>query len=338
MRLQEVATLEGHTDRVWQVSWSPDGNCLASCGGDRSIRIWSKGKDERWECRAELTDQHKRTIRSVAWSPNGLYLAATSFDATCSIWSRSSVTTTQDFECTATLEGHENEVKAVSWSMSGEYIATCSRDKTVWIWEGADECDYECASVINKHSQDVKSVKWNPVKEELASCGYDNTINMYKEDDDDWVCYSTLNGHTSTVWSMSFDAGGERLVSAGDDNVLRIWQCYQPGNQHGIQTTGNDPTWKNVCTVSGHHQRTIYDVDWCHKSDLIVTASGDNSIRIFQENKESICDDGPTFDLAMCHEQAHSQDVNSVSWNPADEHLLASCSDDFTVKLWTLVT
>ena len=40
--LRPLAVLEGHTDRVWCVSWSPLGKYLATCGGDKQIRIWSK--------------------------------------------------------------------------------------------------------------------------------------------------------------------------------------------------------------------------------------------------------------------------------------------------------
>lgn len=34
-RLQETAVLEGHTERVWCVAWSPDGRLLASCSSDK---------------------------------------------------------------------------------------------------------------------------------------------------------------------------------------------------------------------------------------------------------------------------------------------------------------
>ena len=40
--LSEVCSLEGHEDIVWNVSWSPGGNLLASCGSDKVVRIWGR--------------------------------------------------------------------------------------------------------------------------------------------------------------------------------------------------------------------------------------------------------------------------------------------------------
>ena len=41
-QLEQVATLSGHQERVWHAAWNPQGTLLASCGGDKVIRIWGK--------------------------------------------------------------------------------------------------------------------------------------------------------------------------------------------------------------------------------------------------------------------------------------------------------
>jgi hypothetical protein len=42
--LDEVACLRGHTDRAWHVSWHPTLDILASCSGDRTVRLWAPGR------------------------------------------------------------------------------------------------------------------------------------------------------------------------------------------------------------------------------------------------------------------------------------------------------
>lgn len=126
----------GHQDRVWQAVWHPSKTILATCSGDKTVRLWAPASHSdlsSWQCIHTLEHGHKRTIRSLAWSPSGNEIATASFDATTGIWEYDS--RENDWECVATLEGHENEVKSVAWS-AGQLLATCSRDKTVWIWEG----------------------------------------------------------------------------------------------------------------------------------------------------------------------------------------------------------
>ncbi|KAJ3622007.1 hypothetical protein MTP99_002542 [Tenebrio molitor] len=271
-KLENLQTLSKHVGRVWNVSWHPKGQTFASCGEDKTIRIWSRenNSDLKWLNKVILTDGHKRTIREVSWSACGNYLASASFDTTTCIWDKKS----GEFECNATLEGHENEVKSVA-----------CRDKSVWIWEIADEDEYDCAAVLNAHTQDVKKVVWHPTEDILASSSYDNTIKLFKEDptDSDWICFPTFLGTTSTVWSLSWDKEGKRLVSCSDDNTLKVWKQYLPGNGgrccHSRRTRIVEMCLHSVRATN----RTIYDVSWSHLTDLIATSCGDDAIRIFRE-------------------------------------------------------
>lgn len=56
LELVEVQKLQGHTARVWNVAWNPaaDG-VLASCSGDKTVRIWGQTSLSRsWTCKVLL--------------------------------------------------------------------------------------------------------------------------------------------------------------------------------------------------------------------------------------------------------------------------------------------
>ena len=80
----------------------------------------------------------------------------------------------------------------------------------------------------------------------------------------------------------------------------------------------------------------LHCFDRCHLTGLLATACGDDCIRIFREESDSDPNQ-PSFTLVTTVTKAHSNDVNSVSWNRAVAGLLASGSDDGTVKLWKFV-
>ncbi|RLN85787.1 hypothetical protein BBJ28_00016607 [Nothophytophthora sp. Chile5] len=354
LQLEEVAALEGHRERAWHVSWRFDGKLLASCSGDRTIRLWAaKDQSDKWECVGILEDAQGRTIRACEWcvSPDGRYLASVSFDATTVVWEKQG----QSYEVISSLEGHESEVKSVAWSPSGAYLATCSRDKSVWIWEADADTDFECISVLHGHTQDVKFVTWHPTEDLLLSASYDDTIRVWAENDDDWYCKETLTvaatgkehlsdallcdfvGHTSTVWGLAMNPNGNQMASVSDDTNLVIWQ-HHPGSMV-VNADGSSKEWTQAVTLAGCHERTIFSVDWSKHGAFLVTGAADNAIRVFQGHPA----DMPTsFDQVVQQKQAHASDINCVRWSPqlVDDGsgkktlLLASAADDAFVRIW----
>ena len=119
-----VANLRGHRRKVLSVSWSPDGDRIATRSEDATARIWDASTGTSLFTLAG----HDGDVDSLAWSPDGERLITGSTDTTVRVWNVTSG------ECVATLEGHERGVSFVSWSPDGRRIVS-SASGTLAIWD-----------------------------------------------------------------------------------------------------------------------------------------------------------------------------------------------------------
>jgi WD40 repeat protein len=75
--------LEGHTNWVTSVGFSPDGTHIVSGSYDKTIRIWDVRTGE--EVMKPL-EGHTGSVASVGFSPDGTHIMSGSYDMTIRIW------------------------------------------------------------------------------------------------------------------------------------------------------------------------------------------------------------------------------------------------------------
>jgi WD40 repeat protein len=110
-------------------------------------------------------------------------------------------------------------------------------------------------------------------------------------------------------------------ASCSDDLTVRIWRDLDSAQQH---------KYSNVCTLTGHHTRTIFSVDFS-PSGYLASGGGDDAIVIYRPSQSSP-ELPSTYEFAFRLDRAHQSDINCVAWSA--DNTLATVSDDQTVKVW----
>ncbi len=81
---QRLLSLNGHTDSVWGVRWSPDGKQLASSANDGTVKIWDGVTGKKLKTLFGHDNNHY--VSGVTWSPDGEHLTAGGWDRTVRVW------------------------------------------------------------------------------------------------------------------------------------------------------------------------------------------------------------------------------------------------------------
>ena len=66
-----LRVLEGHTNFVEGVAFSPNFKVLVSVSADRTLRVWDANPEGDWHCLRTLRTGHRDRVRCVAFSPAG---------------------------------------------------------------------------------------------------------------------------------------------------------------------------------------------------------------------------------------------------------------------------
>lgn len=192
---------------VYGVSWSLDGQTLASCGRDANICLWDTNT---WQLRHVLRE-NSGAVFSVSWSPDGRTLAAVSYDNEVRLWDA------ETRQVRSRLVGHSNP--SVAWSPDGQTLASAGDDKTIRLWDA--ETGRFRRTLVNNSS--IFSVSWSPDGQTLAVGNFDGNVLLWNAETRQPKII--LEGHTNAIKHLAFSFDGSLLASKSYDGTVRLWRC-----------------------------------------------------------------------------------------------------------------
>jgi len=362
---KRIQLLEGHSNTIYSLDFSPDGQFLATASADKTIRIWRVSDGT---CIKTLKNQAE--FGCVSFSPDGKLIASGSWDYTVRLWN------VKTGQCISSMKAPSHEelagIYSVSFSPDGKTIAAAYSDDLgigmVRIWDVATG---KCNRTIEGHSSVVSSVVFTPDGEYVISGSWDETIGIWKVHEEtkgivlmglqnarptaNSAMYNPDNNRFVCANSATFSPDGQQIAVAYIEHS-RIWdaqtyQCldtldddnkdwgwgiqfaaYSPdGNYLAIaHDGGNIKIWdtrNGQCIKTlDKHNKTVNSVLFSNDGSCFVSASSDHTVVLWDTESFNPINVFP-----------FPEQINFAIFSP-DDKFIATASHDGTVYILDIET
>ncbi|CAO2827631.1 unnamed protein product [Amaranthus hypochondriacus] len=292
--------LEGHKDEVWFLQFSHNGRYLASASNDRSAIIWEVGVSGELSLKHQLCG-HQRAVSQVAWSTDDQQLLTCGMEENVRRWDVLSG------ECLQVYEKAGISVISCAWSPDGESVFAGFSDKSIGMWD-LNGKQLECWK--GQHTQKISDLEiTRDGKQIISMCRETSILLLDRESKTEKYIEEE-----QVITSFSLSNDGKFLLVNLLDQEIHLWTI--------------DGDVKLVTKYEGH-KRSRFVVRSCFgglEQSFIASGSEDSQVYIWHRSSGKLVDILP----------GHSGAVNCVSWNPVNHHMLATASDDRTIRIWGL--
>jgi WD40 repeat protein len=294
--IREVNSFHGHSGTVTCVSFSSDGQLIASGSEDTTIKIWSL--DGR---KVATFKGHEDTITSIDFSPDGKWIVSGSEDNTLKLWRIEG----KERQAVATFTGHKKPITTVSFSPNSQLIVSGSEDKTVKLWKR----DGQKIATL-KHDKKVNSVSFSSNGQLIASASDDETVKLWSQNG---KLIKTLN-HGSSVNQVFFSPDSKIIISQlnqsllswqQDGSLVKIYPSFRfqailnfddqiiasswsdsSGYQNVILLPFLNENKARLRLLKGHKNQVI-SIDLSPDAKMLVSGSQDNTVKLWDLEKSS---------------------------------------------------
>ena len=326
--IQEKNKLQGHKGYVYNASFSPTGESIATVSWDKTTRVWnSSGKQ------LAILQGHQLKVNDANFNYDGQRIITASNDGTARVWDLSG-------KQLAILQGHQQKVTRASFSPDGQRIVTASHDTTARVWDLSGRQ----LAILRKHRREVRSAIFSPDSQRIVTTSSDGNAYVWNLSGE--ILVKLLDHQGWWVNSASWSPDGRHIVTASSDQTARIWDLsgkpsvelkghentvirasFSPDGQH-IVTASDDGTAR-VWDLSGQllakligHVRNVTNASFSPDGQRIVTASEDKTARIWD-----------LYGRPLAKLEGHGDKIVRASFSPDGKFIITGSSDK-TARIW----